>query len=217
MKKIFISIILVFGSGWITSIHAQTNSNDGISFDNRESTRFGVKAGVNFSNVYDEKGNDFVAEGKTGFAGGVFASFPLGKLIGLQPELMYSQKGFKATGSLLGTDYEFKRTTSYLDIPVLLQIKPIENFSILAGPQFSYLLSTKNDFNGLSSETEEEIDKNNYKKGIFGLVIGVEYEINNFLLSARGNWDISKTDTNGNSSDIRYKNQVIQFTVGYIF
>lgn len=213
MKKIIICSFLTTCFS-IFSINAQDSTSGS---DNRDAFRFGLKAGVNFANVYDEEGEDFVADGKVGFAGGVFATIPLGTVFGIQPELIYSEKGFKSTGSILGIDYDGKRTTSYLDIPVHLQIKPIENFSILVGPQFSYLLKTKNEFNGLSSEQEEEINDENFKKGIIGLSVGLDYSINNFLLSARGSWDLSKTDTDGDTSDIRYKNQVIQLTVGYIF
>lgn len=216
MKKILINSLIITCLTTF-SVVAQDSSSSSSSGDSRENFRFGVKAGVNFANVYDEEGEDFVADGKVGFAGGVFATIPLGKIFGVQPELIYSEKGFKSTGDILGIEYDGKRTTSYLDIPVHLQIKPVENFSILVGPQFSYLLKTKNEFNGLSSEQEEEINDENFKKGVIGLSVGIDYSLNNFLLSARGSWDLSKTDTDGDTSDIRYKNQVIQLTVGYIF
>ena len=146
------------------------------STDDRDQLKFGIKAGVNFSNVYDEEGDDFVADGKTGLAAGAFVSIPLGKFFGIQPEVMYSQKGFKGNGSFLGLDYDYKRTSTYLDIPLLLQIKPSKYLTLLAGPQFSYLLETKNEFNNTSSTTEEEINSDNYKKGIIGMGIGYTYK-----------------------------------------
>lgn len=215
MKKIVGSMTLLFAMAVSTTSFAQDDVT--VSTDTREDLKFGVKAGINLSNVYDEEGNDFVAENKVGFAGGAFVSIPLGKFVGIQPEIMYSQKGFKATGNFLGADYEFKRTTTYLDLPVLLQIKPTENISILAGPQFSYLLNTKNEFNDSSVGQEEEINDDNYKKGIIGLVVGLDFNLDNFIISARGGWDLSKTDNEGDSSEIQYKNQVLQFTLGYSF
>lgn len=188
-----------------------------IDNDDRDQMRFGFKAGVNFSNVYDEEGNNFVADGKTGLAAGVFLSVPFGKVIGFQPELIYSQKGFKATGSVLGFDYDYKRTTTYLDIPLLLQIKPSSNFILLAGPQFSYLLETNNEFNNTSNTVEEEINGDNYKKNIFGFVVGADVNLDQFVIGGRLGWDISKSDSNGNSDSPRYKNQVIQVTLGYRF
>jgi hypothetical protein len=188
-----------------------------IDNDDRDQMRFGFKAGVNFSNVYDEEGNNFVADGKTGLAAGVFLSVPFGKVIGFQPELIYSQKGFKATGSVLGFDYDYKRTTTYLDIPLLLQIKPSSNFTLLAGPQFSYLLETNNEFNNTSNTVEEEINGDNYKKNIFGFVVGADVNLDQFVIGGRLGWDISKSDSDGNSDSPRYKNQVIQVTLGYRF
>ena len=185
--------------------------------DDRDELKFGIKAGVNFANVYDEKGDEFVADGKAGLAAGAFVSIPLGKLFGIQPEVMYSQKGFKASGSVLGFGYDYKRTSTYLDIPLLLQVKPSSYFTILAGPQFSYLLETKNEFNGASSTVEEEINNENYKKGVIGAVVGADFNYENFVLGTRFGWDLSKSDADGNTNTPRYKNKVIQVTLGYRF
>lgn len=186
--------------------------------DTRDELKLGFKAGVNFSNVYDEEGQDFVAKGKAGFAAGGFVSIPIGKFFGIQPEIMYSQKGYKSSGNVLGFNYDYSKTTSYLDIPLLVQIKPIPMLSFVAGPQFSYLLNTKTEFNGnTSTTTEANVSSDNYKKNIYGFVVGADVNIDHFLISGRAGWDISKSDVDGNSSAPRYKNQVIQFTVGYIF
>lgn len=187
--------------------------------DNRDQFGFGLKAGVNFSNVYDEQGEDFVADGKTGFFGGVFVSVPLGTLFGLQPEINYSQKGFKSRGTFLGGSYDFERTTSYLDIPLQLQIKPVKCITLLVGPQFSYLLETKDDFNTgtITVVQEEELSEDNYKKNILGFVVGVEANWKGLFATARGGFDVTKTDQDGNSTRPRYKNQVIQFGLGYTF
>lgn len=192
-------------------------AQDGMSSDTRDEVKFGVKAGVNFANIYDEKGDDFVADGKAGLAVGAFASIPLGKVFGIQPEVMYSQKGFKGNGGAGIFAYDYKLTSSYLDIPVLLQVKPSEFFTILAGPQFSYLLDTKYEFNNTSTVVEEEINSDNYKKGVFGAVVGVDFNYENFVLGTRFGWDVSKTNEDGDSSSPRYKNKVIQVTLGYRF
>lgn len=187
--------------------------------DNRDQFGFGLRAGMNISNVYDEEGEDFVADSKTGFYGGVFVSVPLGTIVGIQPEVIYSQKGFKATGTFLGGSYDFERTTSYLDIPLQLSIKPIPQLTFLVGPQFSYLLETKDDFNEgtITLVQEEEITGDNFKKGVIGAVVGVEANWKGIFVSARGGWDITKTDSDGDSTSPRYKNQVIQFGLGYTF
>ena len=72
--------------------------------------------------------------------------------------------------------------------------------------------------NGNSSTTEEDnVNQDNLKKNIFGFVIGADINLENFVISGRAGWDISKSDKDGNESDPRYKNQVVQLTLGYRF
>lgn len=216
MKKILSTVTIIFAI--LASANGLAQESSKSIADSRSDFKFGVKAGVNLSNVYDEEGNDFVAENKVGFVGGAFVSIPLGKYIGFQPEVMYSEKGYKATGSNILGSYDYTRTTTYLDIPLQLQLKPIENLTILAGPQYSYLLKTKNDFNGNTSTTQEDdINSDNYKKNIFGFVVGADVNLSDFIISARAGWDISKSDSDGDSTKPRYKNQVLQLTLGYAF
>ncbi len=186
--------------------------------ENRERLRFGVRAGTNLANVYDTEGKDFVAESKFGLAAGGFIAIPLGKFIGFQPEVLYSEKGFKATGKTLFGNYEFSRTMAYLDIPLQLQLKPINHVTVLVGPQFSYLLNVKNDFNGnTTTSDQEDINEDNYKKNIFGFVVGADVDINNFIIGVKGGWDINKSNADGNDSTPRYKNQYLQMSLGFIF
>ena len=205
---------------FMSNVSAQELITPTAKDDNRDQFGFGLRAGVNISNVYDEQGEDFVANSKTGFYGGVFASIPVGgTLFGIQPEIIYSQKGFKGTGTFLGGSFDFERTTSYLDIPLQLQIKPSKFITFLVGPQFSYLLETKDDFNNgtITIVQQQEISNDNYKKGVIGIVAGVEANYKGMFVSARGGWDLSKSDPDGNTTTPRYKNQVIQLGVGYTF
>ena len=212
LQKLFIAPVFAVALFSAQSINAQVQTNSSAyDMDAREELKVGIKAGLNYSNVYSESGDDFVADGKAGFAGGVFVSIPLSQLIGVQPELMYSQKGFK--GDVLGIDY--KATFNYIDLPIHLQIKPTENISILAGPQFSYLLSSEYEFGNLNASSDDAEDDNN--RATIGLSAGVDFTVQNFVISARGAWDLSKVNKDNNTSDINYKNQVLQVTLGYRF
>ncbi|HEX8575987.1 MAG TPA: porin family protein [Flavobacterium sp.] len=185
--------------------------------DTREQKKFGIRAGVNYATIYDNNGN-FVADDKLGFVGGAFASIPFGKYIGVQPEVLYSQKGFKASGNVLGFNYNYEETLSYLDVPVQLQIKPISEVTILVGPQYSYLLDTKYEFNDNTSTLQQDaISKDDYKKHILGFVVGADLNLNGFIVGVRSGWDITQTDKDGNSTSSRFKNQVLQATLGYSF
>jgi hypothetical protein len=185
--------------------------------DTREQKKFGIRAGVNYATIYDKNGS-FVADDKLGFVGGAFASIPFGKYIGVQPEVLYSQKGFKASGNVLGFNYNYEETLTYLDVPVQLQIKPISEVTILVGPQYSYLLDTKYEFNDNTSTLQQDaISKDNYKKHILGFVVGADLNLNGFIVGVRSGWDITQTDKDGNSTSSRFKNQVLQATLGYSF
>jgi hypothetical protein len=203
--------------GAILSLTIGTISAQDKAADKRDQLVFGIKAGMNVSNVWDEQGADFVADPKLGAAGGVFLAVPIGKYFGVQPELLFSQKGFKGGGVLLGFPYSFTRTTSYIDVPIFVQFKPIEYFTLLAGPQFSYLLKEKNvyTFGSNSSEQEQAFSNEDVRNNILGFVVGADVTVKAFVLSARAGWDFQNNNKNGVSTTPRYKNQFLQLTIGF--
>lgn len=211
MKKVILLIAFVTIS--VTNFYAQNNT------DNRKSFTFGIKAGANYSNVYDSSSEDFIADGKLGFAGGIFVAIPLGKFIGIQPEILYSQKGFNSTGTYLGSTYEMTRTTEFIDIPLLFAVKPIDKVTLLFGPQFSYLMKQKDEFTGgtINVTQQQDFDNTDITKNIMGLVGGVDFNVNNLVLGLRAAWDIKTNEGDGNSSTPRYKNMLVQATVGFRF
>jgi hypothetical protein len=186
--------------------------------DTRSNFILGAKLGANYSNVYDSEGEDFVADAKLGFVAGGFVTIPLGKLFAIQPEVLYSQKGFKGSGTLLGSSYSYERTTDYLDVPIFVAIRPIEYLSIMAGPQFSYLLSEKNEFDGAINQTQEEAFNNdNIRKNTLAFIGGVDVNIDKLVIGARAGWDLKENKGDGTSETPRYKNYWYQLTLGYKF
>lgn len=188
-------------------------------YDFRESVQFGVKIGINHSNVYDAEGDEFRADPKFGFATGLFLSIPINMYLGFQPELLFSQKGFKAEGNLLNSNYTLTRTTNYIDVPILISIKPIEYISILVGPQYSYLISQTNKFeNGLTTiEQETAFDNENLRKNTFCFTGGFDINVNPFVIGGRAGWDLFKNNGDGTTTTPRYKNVWYQLTLGYRF
>jgi len=185
--------------------------------DDRSKVKFGLKAGINYSNNYDSEGEEFVSESKVGMAGGIFLGIPIGKFLGIQPEILYSQKGYKETGQFLGSTYALTRTTDYLDVPLLVSIKPVKFLTIQAGPQFSYLLKQKDLFTNLLAtiEQENEFKNDNIRKNIFGFVGGLDININKLIIGARAGWDIQNNNGDGTSTNPRYKNAWTQATIGF--
>ena len=210
-----VMIVAIF----LTSISYGFAQGNDYPMDNRENIEFGVKGGLNYSNVYDSKGADFNADPKLGFAAGMFLAIPINKYIGIQPEILLSQKGFKASGTLLGSPYDLRRTTTFIDIPLQFALKPSEFFTLLVGPQFSYLVHQRDVFTSslTSFAQEKEFQNDNVRKNILGIVSGIDINLRHVKLGARVAWDISNNNGDGTSSTPRYKNTVAQATIGFAF
>lgn len=211
MKKIILVIIAT------TFLINMTIAQEDEILDLRNKVTFGIKGGVNISNVYDNKQKDFNTDAKFGLVGGAFLGLPLGTYLGLQPEVLYSQRGYKETGSFLKS--EFTHTTDYLDVPLLLAIKPSPVLSILAGPQFSFLLNGKYDFQSdlISGQVGKDYNNEDVRKNTMCITGGLDLNLENLVISGRAGWDLKENHADGTSTTPRYKNAWLQATIGFRF
>jgi len=208
MKKIiFITLTVLY--------FAQAKSQTDL--DNREKLQVGIRAGLNYSNVYDESGEKFNTDPKLGLAAGAFLEIPFGKYLGIQPEVLISQKGFKGAGVLMGNTYDMTRTTTYLDIPLQFAFKPSEFITLVGGPQFSYLLKQSDVFKSTTYSylQEQEFKQQSIRKNLLSAVVGLNINIGHFAIGARAGWDLQNNHGDGTSSAPRYKNVWYQATLGY--
>jgi hypothetical protein len=214
MKAKYIIISALFMSLWIGNLHAQNHMDDP-----RDVPAFGIKAGINVSSLYDTKGENFSYNSKLGFAGGIFLGLPFGRYLGFQPELIYSQKGYKGTGSITLVDYQYTRNMDFLDIPLQLQIKPSRYLTILAGPEYSFLLHKKLNFNSgdITVQQQTDIQNNNIRKNTFGVIGGLDINILPLVISGRVGWDLQRNNGDGTSSNPRFRNFWFQTTLGLSF
>src|SRR5690349_13241734 len=111
MKKILLTLSLV----------------SSLSFLFAQSTKFGIKAGLNGSTLSStSNGQTSSTSSNTGFHLGAFGDFNLGGPVSIQPGLLYTSKGGKAESSgsqtISGTTYTSYTnedfTINYLEIPV---------------------------------------------------------------------------------------------------
>lgn len=190
-----------------------------VTTDSRDRMTFTLKAGLNFANIYDSRTEDFDADGKIGFVGGAAIGIPIGRFLGIQPEVLFSQKGFRGKGRLGGNTYDLTRTSNFIDVPLQLALKPFDFLTILAGPQYSYLIGQKDVFsaNNLEITQQEEFDNDNIRNNIFGFVAGVDVHIRHIVIGTRFGWDLVNNHGDGSSSTPRYRNAWLQATVGYTF
>jgi opacity protein-like surface antigen len=197
-----------------SSAFAQSSDDKGSS----NSLHFGIRGGLNLAAiVQDDDAPNFDTKMKPGFQAGVYLQLPITSGFSVQPEVLYSQKGYKADGTIFGTDYDFRVTTNYIDVPLLAKFTPIKNFGLVVGPQFSFLTNTTTKFSAGGSQIEDQIDNDNdnLRKNILGGLVGLEAGVtDNITLSARYALDFQKNNGDGTSNSLRYRNQVVSFTVG---
>ena len=210
MKKLLIIAIVVFTAG---AVNAQSSSNpDGV--------KFGIKAGANFSNIIKTDDSNFNTEFKPGFNAGLTMEIPVVNRLAFAPELMFSQKGYKQTGSFLDVATEYSVTTNFIEIPILAKINATDKFSFVIGPQVSFLSSTTVKFTSGDQSTQNRVKEtnDNLKKRLVGGVAGFGYDFTKALsLNGRYALDLQKNNENGTSGTPVYKNQVFQLGLGFKF
>jgi hypothetical protein len=189
MKKILIlSLALLLGVGATAQV------------------KYGVKAGLNVATLSAPKGVSYNA--KPGFFVGGHVNFSFSEIVGLQPELVFSTQGAKYDGT--------KLNFNYLNIPVLLDIRPFTDFSILVGPQLGINVykGAKAGGNSVSgSGFENSFGKVNTLD--FAAALGVQYAVaGHFVISARYNLGFTKAVKD---ADKGTANRVFQFGIGWTF
>lgn len=212
MKKLLAGAVAAF---LITgSAVAQSSDDKGGS----NSLHFGLRGGLNLASIVkDDDAPDFSSKMKPGLQAGIYLQLPISSAFSVQPEVLFSQKGYNASGSFLGADYKYGVTTNYIDVPLLAKFTPNKNFGIVVGPQFSFLTNTNYKFSTENAQYEDVIENNNdnLRKNILGGLVGLEAGLtDNITLSARYALDFQKNNGDGTSNSLKYRNQVVSLTVG---
>jgi hypothetical protein len=187
--------------------------------DARTEFQFGVKTGINLSVIYDEEGNQILPDPKFGFVAGAWLGIPLSKYLGLQPEVLYSQKGYLARGTVLNLDYSYTQSTDYLDLPLHLQFKPSSAVTLLAGPQYSKLISRTDEFGQgtITTVQKQEISHNTIRPDVWSISTGADFTREHLVISIRACFDLEPNGGGGTSIDPSYKNAWIESSIGYRF
>ncbi len=211
--------IIVVTAALLLAGAVKVNAQEKTSTDKKDGVHIGVRAGVNLSNLIQDNNANTTTGSKLGLNAAVFLELPITDGFSVQPELQFSQKGYKETGSFLGSPYEYHKTTNFIEVPLLAKFKPTKNFGILIGPQFSFLASTQTKFTVNNSTFENEVkqDNDNLRKNILGGVVGIEASSGPVVFDLRYNLDFQNNNGDGTSSTPKYKNQVIALSVGFRF
>jgi hypothetical protein len=190
MKKLF---VLCLAAGAFMSANAQV--------------QFGVKAGANFATLTGSASDG--AKSKVDFNGGVFARVPLFNTFFLQPEVVYSGQGAKAT--MNETDYTVNQ--SYLNVPVLFQYQHESGLFAETGPQIGFLLAANVKAAGVSQDI-----KSSYKSTDFSWAFGVGYRLSSIPAGINARYNLGLTNIAADeTSGQTLKNSVFQVGLFYMF
>lgn len=169
---------------------------------------FGIKGGLNASNlsVSNNSGNNL--DTKIGFNAGLLAHIHAGTNFAIQPEVYYSSEGAQYKGSTPKTTYQL----GYINVPILAQYMFGNGFRVEAGPQVGFLVNANTKQKGKPS-----VDiKNSYKTTSFSIPVGVGYLTSYGLgFDARYNFGIS--NINEDITQDAARSNVFQFGLFYQF
>jgi hypothetical protein len=177
--------------------------------------RIGLTGGVNIADIVSDNYDNFDTRSKVGFHAGLIFDVPVVYPFSIAPEVLYSQKGYRAST----VNGSFAQRANFIDVPVLAKFKLAPAFNVLIGPQFSFLLSTRNTYYDGFTPTFQETYKYNGDKSFVDGVIGLSVDVNpNVELRARYTIDLQENNANGYSNSYpNYRNSVWQFGLGFKF
>lgn len=175
------------------------------TFSNAQETRFGVKGGLNIATI----GGADNANALVGFQVGGFAEIKILKKLAIQPELLYSAQGAKMDSSL-SSDYTVN--LNYINVPVLAKYYITDAFTVEAGPQIGFLVSSKNVYDEKTVDVGFNIGAGYYLTENFS--VGIRYTIG---LSNIYDYDYDEAEDFGDVLDNTYTNNVLALTAAYKF
>ena len=159
----------------------------GKSTDSRN-TGFGFKGGFSYTNVYGDGTKTLNLNSYKSFHAGAYGQFGLNEFASIQPELLYSRKGFDADNSANN------RRLDYLQLPILFVGNVTETLSFHLGPQVSLL--TKVTENGQNVAIADR----GYNSLDYGGVAGVEARVGPARVGARYDLSLGKIYDTSNSA-----------------
>lgn len=201
MKKLLFSLSLLLTVGIIAN---QAQAQTGLDF--------GIRGGLNIANLNDI--DDEVAS-RTGFMAGIYLNFLVpNSPVSIQPEVLYTQKGFESGDATVQLDY--------VEVPVLAKFDFITDGSITPnvyfGPYVGFNVSAELDgddgiFVGGEADIDDDVEGTD-----FGVVVGGGLDFGRVDLGVRYGAGLSEIFEDGPfDDDSGAKNGVFSITAGIEF
>lgn len=208
MKKLVIVTVLMLA--FVFTANAQDNT----------APMFGIKGGLNVSNHGGEDATD-MHKWKTGAVFGVFMTYAFSPQFSIQPEVLYSMKGYKWEDTEIG--YKETGKTNYIEIPVLFKYNvPTEGTmspSLFVGPAIAFLTKAEIDWEE-DGETGTEDIKDFIKSSDFSVVFGagVDFAMGEGTVTFDARYTLGLTNLDDDpDSEFDIKNKTWSFMFGYGF
>lgn len=185
LYKIFLLALLSVNA--LPALHAQMTDGRPL---------FGLKLGVNGTNLYDDSRADD-KKSRIGFTGGAFVKIPLGsQRFSLRPELLFTTKGadFDVVG---GIQQEIK--LSYVELPLSFEVN-LAIINLHAGLHAGLLADSEGKFKDAQGNpiTTFKLDKDDLETLDYGWHAGAGLDLGNIglhLRIARGLKNVEKSGT----------------------
>ncbi|MFD2514988.1 porin family protein [Pontibacter locisalis] len=175
-------------------------------------TSYGIKGGVNWvrlnvnseDSFYEKWGYNY----KPAFHFGIYGKHNLSERFSVNPELLFSNKGYSYDKTSEGPNAYSH--LNYLNLPVMAGIKLFNSMDLVLGPEFGYLLNAGAQYN-----------KEQYNKFDVGYALGTNFYAGekiylsfrySYGLTSVINTDKSQLPINGK---VDFQNQSYQFSIGY--
>jgi opacity protein-like surface antigen len=197
MKK----VTIIFALTALFSFQAQAQ-------DSFKKGGFGLRGGASFFNFGGDNasGNDY--NNRIGYHVGLYNSFFIGNSFAIEPGVFYSVKGTQ-NDDLLNS----RAVLNYVDIPVLLRIYLTEGLNVFAGPQVSFLATSR--FEGDLFGSTVGFDTESVSNSDYGVLMGLGYNLPKGLnLQAAYNYGLNPVFKNSN---IDVYNRGFQVSLGLTF
>lgn len=157
MKKIMLHLLMM---AFAVTSYAQKSAHD------RYTVSGGLLGAMNFSKFIIDGQNpaDISYDSKIGWSAGGWVNLPLGRVLSLEPEVMYSSYLYRAENSAALIQ---DGNVNYVSIPVLLKLHLGKALAITAGPQLDLVIDAQDDRNA-------NFTKDDLKSTSLGLNGGIE-------------------------------------------
>lgn len=173
---------------------------------NAQEKHFGIKGGAAAYQMTSEVGGvSNTSDPKIGFEAGIFGDFPINRILSIQPEVVFVQKGGEEASESIGTS---SVTLNYVDVPLLLKINaPLDGIIkpyIFGGPYAGYLLEATSESEGNNQEITEFLEELHY-----GLKVGLGLHIGSVVIDARYDMGVANLYT----EDVSFGNTDTEVTL----